>query len=220
MKQIIHSFYGSVPDLDTEAELRLSILWRERWSAIGFEPVILNSWIAQKHPYHKEFYEAICKLPSCNPTSYERFCYERWMALAQAGGGWMSDLDVFPTHHLTKELRTNWDKIAVFQAPCCPSFVACSKENAERLCLEFATANIGNRPQGERAHYSDQYAISDLVEHQKVDWIGVNDVVKQYPDPGWEHAVLIHFPNAALGPRGKTPKYKHIPQLLEEAKKA
>jgi len=212
----IFSFYGDVPELPRGDELRLTILWREKWKSAGWEPVILSEWQARQHPHFEEYDAAISKLPSCNPPIYEKFCFYRWIALAQVGGGWLADYDLFATpngnplwHRLT---GAEMNKVIIMQQPCCPCLVWCSADNAIRLCREFAKG-IGNNPQDARAHFSDQYSLERLVL-DGADWIEVRNVVKQYPDEGCKDAPLIHYPNAALGPRNLTPKWRHIPKLL------
>lgn len=229
----IYSYYADVPDLNRFDEIKLSCLWRERWAAAGWDAVILNEYQARKHPFFDELDAVVSKFPTCNPTSYERACYLRWLALAQVGGGWMSDLDVFLAGKFQKPDNLDplsmpivgtiyeilaepcvLDKIIIYQTPCCPCLVWCSPENALRLCKEFVKG-IGNRPQDGRGHFSDQYALCDLVEKDKVDWIQTRDVVKLYSDKGWETAPLVHFASAVMNPAKMTPKWRHIPALLK-----
>lgn len=214
----LYSYYADVPELNRFDELKLSVLWRARWNAAGWEPFILGDWQARQHPMFAAFDAAISKLPSVNPPEYEKSCYRRWLALAQVGGGWMSDLDVMPrtdsatiADGVIPDVPT--DKLQILQVPCCPALVYCSRENAERLCREFMTG-IGRREQEERAHYSDQYALADLIE-AKSDWIERRDVVKDYTDVGWESAPILHFPNRIAVLHKMVPRWKHIPAILD-----
>ena len=49
---------------------------------------------AERHPLFREFDERTKLLPTVNPGDYELACYRRWLAVARAGGGFMSDYDV------------------------------------------------------------------------------------------------------------------------------
>lgn len=226
----IFSFYGDVPQLNRYDELRLSIVWRARWNAAGWTPFILGEHDARKHPMFDEFCAATINLPTVNPKLYEHFCRLRWLALAQAGGGWMSDLDVMPvpskfvtlvdlsgytTKFFTDHLKTGEQmaKLQILQVPCCPSLVYCSKENAERLCREFM-AGRGRKAQDGRDHVSDQYCLESLIE-EKADWVERRDVVKEYADVGWESAPILHFPNKIAVANGLSPRWKHIPRILD-----
>lgn len=82
-----------------------------------------------------------------------------------------------------------------------------------RLCQTFSGSGLGNRPQDGRDHFSDQYALEDLVKAE-TPWVIVRDIVKHYSDVVWEAAPVVHFPSAVMGPKGLTPKWKHIPILL------
>jgi hypothetical protein len=218
----IYSYYQDVPDLPRGDELRLTIQWRQHWAAAGWEPVVLNEWHAQQHPYYQEYHDAVAKLPSCNPGQYELACWLRWLALGQAGGGWMADYDVFPQASTTSDVwhmltGAEMNRVIVFQTPCCPCMVYCNSMNALQLCQLFATGKLGNRPQEGKGHFSDQYALEDIVNSGERDIINVEvrDVVKHYSDTDWKSAPLVHFPNAVLQPARLTPKWKHVPTLLQ-----
>lgn len=210
----VYSYFVDVPQLTPLDEIELSILWRERWEAAGWEPYVLTEWHARKHPMFAEFDAVISALPTVNPQPYERACYLRWLALAQVGGGFMADLDVFLTGKGSMPLPADDGKLHIYQTPCCPSLAYASKAAAVRFCWEVVQAKdtFGNRPQDGRSHYSDQY-FADSMVLAGVDWIAVHDVVKLYSDNGWEQAALLHFANAVMG--GNGPKWKFIPTILK-----
>lgn len=210
----IHSYWAEVPELKSEDEFRLTLLWRARWEAAGFEPVILNEFIARKHPLFAALDAEVSKRPTTNPKAYEAACHHRWLALAQVGGGWMSDLDVLPNIEASAKMA-EFEKAVpetyysghfhVFQTNCCPSLVYADKMAAQRFCESVICGTPG---------HSDQYCLESLLT-AKADWVKAIDFVKQYPDAGWETAAAVHFPNASLTPRGLTPRWKMIPTLLK-----
>lgn len=213
----IYSYFAEVPQLNVENELRLSILWRNRWREAGHEPIILNEWHARRHPLFQDYDKAVSALPSINPAPYERACYLRWLALAQVGGGYMTDLDVMPR-------RIGIDGapaplpvpdvpspcVIVYQTPCCPCFVWAESAGLDLLLGSIASHGIGSRPQDGKGHFSDQYALEDL-HGTRVPWLHVRDVVKIWQDKGWQSAPFIHFPNVATNKLG--PKHAVISSL-------
>lgn len=225
----IFTFYDDVPELERFSELKLITLWRERWNAKGLEPFVLNMWHAQKHPMYEDLVAAVKDLPSSNPKNYEFSCFVRWLALAQVGGGYLMDYDVMPNYVqvpgvsvagrafqsvVDADLPAKHEHIRVYQTPCCPALAYAPKQYAEWLCQSFIEQpDLGDRPQANRGHYSDQYHLESLVM-AKADWVSVRDVVKLWSDIGWKEAPLIHFANAVLGPAKKLPRWRNIPELL------
>ena len=220
----IYSYFAAVPELSLYDETKLALLWRERWSAAGFEPFILSEWHAQLHPDFAAVNEAVSKLPSVNPVNYERACWLRWVALAAAGagfmvnmtngavGGLMSDLDVMPySIKPLKDLFPSPGKLIMYQERA-PSLVYADAETCARLFKHFGDLTLGNRPQGDRPHFSDQYLIEDLAA-AGADWIEKRNLVLGYGDAGWETAAAVHYSNGSMTPAGKTPRWKHIPLL-------
>ncbi len=217
----IYTYYEVCPTHDVEAEMRLLLLWKEHWTAIGYEPFVLNEFIARQHPYFEDYHAAVSKLPTVNSADYEKACYLRHLALAQVGGGWLADYDVFAVRG--KELPVfsgeQLNRLQLLQTNCiCPCLFYATREVAERMCRTFAAGQHGLRKMGERDHYSDQYALVDLVEMDKVDWIEQSNHLLGYGDDGWEQAEFVHFSNSATRPRGKNPRWQHIPQILGNLK--
>jgi len=95
----MHTFFHEVPTgASQDTNLKTLDLWREAWSEAGWEPKILTLQDAKRHPrfahYEKKLYEQVRILH--NPVEYNRMCFLRWLAMAAAGGGFMSDYDVLP----------------------------------------------------------------------------------------------------------------------------
>jgi len=222
------SYWATVPEMEPFDELKLSLLWRERWTAAGWEPFVLNEWHARQHPMFSEFDRAISALPAVNPFLYERACFLRWMALAKIGGGFMSDFDLIPYPSKETEIHTLIVKdcdpidylgdvrllegrLQMFQRVS-PSLVQASKEVCEQLCIQMMSGQFGKRDINGRTHFSDMYAIDD-IGLKFPDLIERHDIVKGYADDHWETAPFVHWSNGSMSPRGKTPRYKHIPLL-------
>lgn len=211
----LFGYWATVPEMLPEDELRLSLHWSDRWRAAGWEPFVLTEWQARQHPMFVEYQKAVSLFPSINPPLYEYSCWVRWLALAQVGGGFMSDFDLipYPTEAI-KLFDINPEqaaKLQMFQRVS-PSFVHASKKVCEQLCELFMTGKYGRRKIGDKDHASDQYALENIGE-KFPDLIERHDLVKGYCDDHWETAPFVHYSNSATMPRGKTPRWKHIPDL-------
>jgi len=90
VKPIIHTFFHSRSPIE-DAVLEL---WKEEWTAAGFEPVVLTLEDAKRHPDFEEVEKKM--IPLHGKTGYDSLCFYRWLAMAASGGGWMSDHDTFP----------------------------------------------------------------------------------------------------------------------------
>lgn len=219
----LFSYHTNLTHDGLEPEIRLITLWRHSWMALGVEPVVLNEWHARQHPMFERFDEAVRDMPTVNHPEYERACYLRWLALAQAGGGFMADYDVFPKcGEFPKSMKSKGRLYILQQRGPCPSFVYASKETAEWVCEQFMTGQFGKRAIDGRDHYSDMYCLEDMwgVEEKKAEKerrIQLFDHVLGYMDEGWEKARFVHFSNGSMQPRGLKPRWKHIPTLLKIA---
>jgi hypothetical protein len=213
----IYSYFVNVPELTLEDEWRLVHLWRRNWESAGFEPIVLNEWHARQHTMFAAYDQAISALPSSNPKDYEKACWLRWLALAAVGGGFMADYDVFAYETAKKDASRLLTKISkgqvliMFQERA-PSLCYASKAIAERMCLEFMSGKWGNAPQGERPHFSDQYALEQLAG-AGADWIERRHDVKAMGDEGWEKSLFVHYPNDPMTRAGKIPKWRHVNNL-------
>ena len=216
----LHTYYTYCPAHNGRHEPALLEAWHTAWSALGVECDTMQSADAHQHPYFQEFDSAISDLPSVNSKEYEAACFHRWLALAECGGGFMSDYDVFPTRHFKIEMldTSGFDpsKLHIFQnLQICPSLVWCTPEVAVKFCHIFATLELGFREFGGRPHYSDMYALYDLF-HAGSGLIVPHDLVRDYQGcPDWDKAALVHFNNSAMQSTGQIPKFLHIPKILD-----
>jgi len=90
---------------------------------------------AQKHPKYAEFIRLLGKTGA---SQYDRFCFIRWLAMAQAGGGWMSDYDVFPLHDFRKQgsFLPN-DGVLTIHNRQCPSLVSGAASEWNRVAMHM-----------------------------------------------------------------------------------
>ena len=221
----LYTYYSNVPGISPFDSTKLINLWIERWREVGFEPFVLTEWHARKHPLYEQFNAVVSKFPSVNSFEYERACWIRWLALSAMGGGYASDYDVFPVKLdelgsvvLPEYTGRDLNAVQILQgACCCPSFVYGLPHAIDELCELFMTGRYGRKDQGGREHWSDQYAIEQLViEGNPI--IQRHNTVVGYGDAGWQKSPAVHFSNSSMQPKGLTPRWQCIPSLIDEAR--
>ena len=98
----VHTYFEPPPPgvkcCTSSAESKSALaLWREQWSAAGYEPRVLTEADARRHPQYEQLRERYAALPTVNSRHYELSCFVRYAAMAaQPDGGWMVDYDVMP----------------------------------------------------------------------------------------------------------------------------
>lgn len=213
MKLKAFTYYQPLNELPPSNETRLILLWLKNWTAQDWDARVINEWSAMRHPAYNEFVPAYDALPTINPKGYDRACYLRWLAVAQelepGELGLMVDYDVM-NYGLDLRDGVDMDKVNILEARGCPCAVLATAENftlqAERFSLY--TPDEKDMIPGHGPHTSDMCILNrDLSHIQLLDW------TLAFADEGWESKPLTHFPNAAMTPRGRTPRWEHVPQL-------
>lgn len=205
----VYCYHSHVPLLSIEDETRLIMLWKAAWSKAGFEPIVLNEFIARKNPLFEHLQGRLLRgeLPSVNPKNYDEACFFRYIAMAEVGGGIMSDYDVIPYgwtyagSKMTRMLRT-------YQGGC-PSLVTGAKQAYLAAVKAFLEYQVGpdDRYQG-KPHISDMYILQKgLIPHTPI------NEVKDYGENGWEKATAVHYNTSSLTKNKLLPRWKHIPTL-------
>lgn len=219
MTMKIHTFWTPVPELNTLDEFRLLLLWRENWAKAGFEPVVLNEYIARRHPFFAEMDAAVSKFPTVNPPAYERGCMIRHLAMAQVGGGILCDHDVFNRSCTPDQAKDiDMDVITIYQRGANGVLVPCLTSGGPEaylaLCKRFASyVPMQDDVEGGKGHCSDQSILQKLIA-ETPEQFKCTPIVTGYNELGWETAKAIHFSNGNCTPAGRTPRYVHVPQLL------
>lgn len=101
MKPKIYSYYESIQTLPQEEQFARANWWKTSWEKNGWECVMLNRSHATASHMNQKFMAKLMKMTFDLPMDYQHIFpnitarYSRWSALHAAGGGWMSDYDVF-----------------------------------------------------------------------------------------------------------------------------
>uniref|UniRef100_A0A7S3QJD5 Alpha 1,4-glycosyltransferase domain-containing protein n=1 Tax=Chaetoceros debilis TaxID=122233 RepID=A0A7S3QJD5_9STRA len=160
-KPIMHTFYEAIPSgccgMTKEGHENLVDAWKRSWEDRGWETVILTEEDARKHP---DFDMLEKKLLRLRVNAYNRRCYWRWLAMASAGGGWMSDYDVFPLT-LNSELGLELEKDDTFKtyALHVPCLIHASAKEWNRI-LDLMIDLLPERNRGQ--NISDMYSLLNL----------------------------------------------------------
>jgi hypothetical protein len=194
----IYTFFRAVPALDPAAEWRLVELWAAAWRRQGWQPVVLTADDVRWTPATCEMMDRLRLLPSVNPREYQSAVWARWLAVAQAGGGWMSDYDVIP-YDFTPEGRPPTPGLMVWsrderRCPCLVSGSARAFYGAFEM-FSRAVPSAGDDVAGQ-PHLSDQGILTKLAIPQ-------TPLVVRYNDEGWQTAPVVHYAHAVMpaGPR-------------------
>lgn len=165
-KPIMYTYYNkkvekmedSVDDAEHEDMMGM---WVWSWEDAGWEIRVLTDDDARKHPEYDKYEAMLSKL---DISSYNHFCFHRWMAMSVVGGGWMSDYDTVPLHMdagvVMKEQqeRNSEGKFASYchHVPC---LLYGSAQEWDRLAAEI----MSYVPKHEGEHYSDMKGLKDYI---------------------------------------------------------
>ncbi len=143
--------------------------WKEEWQKAGWETVVLDLSDAESHPYFDTMREAVSEV--FKTDLYNRFCFYRHLAMANSGGGWMSDYDTLPTNFPMEEAYDlpNDGKFTSYQ-----SFVPALISATADEWLRVSKLMVENIPKTKQLPPSDMAMLIDLKEE------GGHDIV-------WEH---------------------------------
>ena len=196
----IHTFYSDIYDkkFGIDTNIRLLELWKENWSLLGWEPVVLGYEDAKGNPRYSEYLAKFRTFPTSNSKDYELACFMRWVAMEMVGG-YHCDFDVFNYgyHGEGEKELTFYSKYMV------PCMVYGTKGDYSRMLELFMSYN----PKG-KSHVSDQ---SILVEN-----VDTFPHKKRYlcPEIGQEgnyyRYELVHYPNGVMSQACMQPRWRYV----------
>lgn len=203
----VFCYYTATPKLPVFEEVGLQHCWADAWSAIGFEPIVLTEFHAQRHPKFGHLLPSLEKLPSVNPDFYDRACFLRWIAMAYAPVAkselfLMTDYDLLgyesaPFLHYGSKAKPDFKRLVSFQGhvPCC---VLGTRELFLQQAERFARYQV--RPEDVHdgtPHVSDMTILAHQSGAEPESYVRL-DLVKGYSEAGWETAPAVHFSNSVM----------------------
>lgn len=201
----VYTFLGPVRGKSELEELALVELWKRSWGALGWEPVVLSRESLAQDSETKRLLRKFAGLPSRNKRHLDMWCYARWLAVAQQGGGFMCDYDV---------MNYSIEPRAFGKLTCHSGVVPCLMSGSSS---EFMRA-VGWFDEQEAAplwkFWDKRGHISDMLILQNKE----NTIIKSfecinYGENGWEAAPAVHYSNFAMKPKAYMPRHEWIPEL-------
>lgn len=204
----IYTYHSPVPQLSIKDETRLLLLWKDSWARFGYEPVVLNEFIAQRNKLFPVLDDHIRRnLPSINPANYDRACYMRWLAMLEVNGGLMSDYDVIPYVSWQPNFAHPPKKLATFQGHV-PSLVYGNKIAFLNVVNAFLHYKLGPEDiENGKPHISDMHILVRSVEFSDY------RIVENFGEKDWQEAKIVHYSTSAMSAKNLLPRWKHIPTL-------
>jgi hypothetical protein len=204
----VFTFYSPVEGKREHEERALIDLWKRSWAAMGWEPTVLGYQSLTFDDEISALVRKFKKLPSMNKFNLDYWCYLRWVAVAQQGGGFMCDYDVI---NYSFEPRP-FDQLTVYarnEEQYVPCLVSGTSSEFMRAVGWFASYRVPMFARFmERSHTSDMLI---LKEHSSSFKLCTECI--EYGDAGWDTASAVHYCNRVMRPNDLMPRHEHIERL-------
>jgi hypothetical protein len=201
----VFTFLGPVEGKQLKEEFQLVDLWKKSWHALGWIPVVLTPDSLLNDKETARLLKKFSRLPSKNKRKLDMWCYARWLAVAQHGGGFMCDYDV---------INYSFEPEEFSELTCYSGVVPCLMSgSAEEFHRGVGWFDELQQPPFWKFWDNGEHISDMLVLKNKQD-----EAVKRYDcvnfgESGWESAPAVHYSNFAMKPKGYMPRHEWIPQL-------
>ena len=162
--RVMHTFYEPTTNDDREHPRRQTLAsWEYHWRRAGWHTRVLGLDHAKKSPFYKQLLVRLNRIPLGPNPAYEKTCYLRYLAMAEAGGGWMSDYDTLPMQLLATSGLMDKGRFTVLQGHV-PALMSGSQEEWRRISVLLTeSAILMTRQTPMPRLVSDMHAMAGLV---------------------------------------------------------
>ena len=167
----IYAFYTSIQTANQNEEFACANWWKTSWEKMGWKPVMLNRSHAQgSHLYNKLASKMINASGSLSPERRNELDwlmarFTRWCALHAAGGGWMSDYDVFNLDFSTEKADEIEKKQSLYVCGEPTYLFYASRDMCSAAIMKFISAEIFNLTEKDMVNSVDKDLSAKLVKH-------------------------------------------------------
>jgi hypothetical protein len=182
-KSTIFTYFEPNPAFDEAEERACLALWKDAWSAAGWNTIIHERRDAQKNPRYQEVVDKITKQTGFQWKGNHIMLYLRWLALGYAGGGLHSDYDVLPRSDFHPDSIVPRGELSIFQVV----------KKSSVFSLFYSTRASANKildgiePAGSQFH----------EEYHNISGVVLQPIVKSIGERGWPKAKCVHFSPSA-----------------------
>jgi hypothetical protein len=167
----IYAFYTSIQTANQNEEFACANWWKTSWEKMGWKSVMLNRSHAQgSHLYNKlasKMINASSSLPAerRNELDWLMARFSRWCALHAAGGGWMSDYDVFNVDFSPEKADEIEKKQSLYVCGEPTYLFYASRDMCSAAIMKFISAEIFNLSEKCMINSDDKDLLQKTVKH-------------------------------------------------------
>ena len=205
----VFTYFEPVAALNKHDQLREISVWKASWERYGWRPQILTHEYVERSRDWRDLTASVARLPSVNAPGYDVNCYLRWLALANAGGGLMTDYDVVNLGFTPAMLEHEVSPQRFFAGPV-PAMVYATADGARGLFNECASYQlVPSDTYHGTPHTSDMYIFEKhghgIGEHRLCE-----DAESRATNP-----ILLHCSHLSLAAIGETcPRWQFMKTVM------
>lgn len=221
MNKNVFTYFMPVPGLySTDSQYRLIDVWRRSWAKAGWNPRVLDESFVKGHPRYNFFKSRYWALPTEYGNEYCGACFFRWLAVAMAGGGMLTDYDVINYGFEPRDPEER-EMIIYCDDPPPTIFMGAVLGTAnqfETMAQIFADWNPDKFDWNDHAklmHCDDLSMLVRMFEtktYPKPEWLVKKPGCGLYDFSPWKTSKLVHY-GYAMHAAGLWPKHAHIENL-------
>lgn len=217
----VYTYYDHVPGLwSHDSQVKLLDVWQRSWANAGWNPVVLNEDFVRSNPRYDFFKYHFWNKPTTYGHDYCGACFMRWLAVAQAGGGMLTDYDVINYGFEPREVSPGTMQIFC-DSPPAGVFMGAVLGSAQHF-LDMAeifaawTADEHDFNHNAGQHHCDDLGLLIRMFESKTfakpEWFVKTAGCALFDYLSWRTSKLVHY-GYAMRDAGYWPKHEHIERI-------